>query len=209
MIPFAIRSMVRELERSLRNCSTILEVGCGGNSPLQHLAKRRAVDGLDIHEPELKRAKEKGLLANYHLGDALEIDDLFERSSFDAVVALDVIEHLEREDGLRLIEKMKFVAAKRIVINTPNGFIPQHDTHNPWNCHRSGWTTTDFSQMGFSVVGMYGWKGFRGEWGKLKHRPKLFFGALSELSHILWTRKHPESAFSLFCSCSFGGGKSH
>ena len=199
-VPLALRSLVHELRNHLGSCRRILEIGCGPDSPLQYLAGDRHIEGLDVHEPWLQRAKEKGLLKNYHLANAMEIDRIFKPGQFDAIVALDLIEHLEKQDGHKLIEMMATIASRRVVIFTPNGFVPQHDETNPWNNHRSGWTVDEFEALGFSVTGMYGWKALRGEWAKLKYRPRLFWGALSELSHRLLTRRHPRLAFSLLCT---------
>lgn len=198
--PFAIRSLVHELQRAIGRCTRILEIGCGPDSALQYIAGERRIEGLDIHEPWLQKAKERGILANYHLANAMDIDQLFQPGEFDAVVALDLIEHLEKPDGYQLIEKMSAVASDRIIIFTPNGFLEQVDESNPWNNHRSGWTVDDFEKLGFNVVGVNGWKPLRGSWARLRYHPRVFWGAVSELSHRLLTRNHPELAFSLLCT---------
>lgn len=199
-VPLSLRSLVRELETQLGPCRRILEIGCGPDSALQYLAGTREIEGLDVHEPWLLKAKERGILTNYHLANALEIDTLFQPGQFDAIVALDLIEHLEKPDGYRLIEKMSAIASDRIIIFTPNGFLEQQDDSNPWNNHRSGWSVSDFVEQGFSVVGVNGWKKLRGSWARLRFRPRLFWGAVSELSQILLTRNHPRLAFSLLCT---------
>ncbi len=199
-VPFSLRGLVRELETQLGPCRRILEIGCGPDSALQFLASDREIEGLDVHEPWLLKAKERGILTNYHLANALEIDTLFQSGQFDAIVALDLIEHLEKPDGHELIKKMSAVASDRIIIFTPNGFLPQQDESNLWNNHLSGWTVNDFVEQGFSVVGVNGWKQLRGSWAKLRFRPRLFWGAVSELSQMLLTRNHPKLAFSLLCT---------
>jgi hypothetical protein len=199
-IPFALRRLVSELETQLGPCQRILEIGCGPDSALQYVTGEREIEGLDVHEPWLLKAKERGILSNYHLANALEIDTLFQPGQFDAIVALDLIEHLEKPDGYELIKKMSTVASDRIIIFTPNGFLPQQDESNPWNNHLSGWSVNDFAEQGFSVVGVNGWKQLRGSWAKLRFRPRLFWGAISELSQMLLTHNHPKLAFSLLCT---------
>jgi len=71
----------------------------------------------------------------------------------DALFLLDVIEHMEREEGeevLRLAQK----AAGQVIVFTPLGFYPQTYTEGEpdawglnggiWQTHRSGWTPEDF-----------------------------------------------------------------
>lgn len=75
------------------------------------------------------------------------IDDL---GQFDLVILGDVIEHFEKEDGYRLIEKL-FEHSKNIIVSTPFGFIPQGAwAGNEKEIHRSGWTQEDFER--YSIV---------------------------------------------------------
>ncbi len=77
----------------------------------------------------------------------------------DCVVALHCIEHLSREDGLKLIDMMEKFSKKLTLIETPNGFVHQPPTEdNPWQEHLSGWTASDFRQRGYKVRGISGMK---------------------------------------------------
>ncbi len=74
---------------------------------------------------------------------------------FEAVYLLDVIEHMEKAEGLEAIELAKQVATRQIVIFTPNGFEPQSGDvwgygGDHWQEHRSGWEKQDFP--GFVVT---------------------------------------------------------
>jgi hypothetical protein len=80
---------------------------------------------------------------------------LFPDKSVDTIFALDVIEHFEKEDGLRFLKEAERVARKQIVIFTPWGLYEQdYDEDNLtdrwgmqggfWQAHRSGWTPEDF-----------------------------------------------------------------
>ncbi len=73
--------------------------------------------------------------------------------STDTVFMLDVIEHLEKEDGQQLLDQALRVARKQVVIFTPLGFMPQHYTesvswegvsHSELQNHRSGWEPHEF-----------------------------------------------------------------
>ncbi|MBN8742713.1 MAG: hypothetical protein J0I24_00240 [Thiomonas arsenitoxydans] len=74
--------------------------------------------------------------------------------STDTVFMLDVIEHLEKEDGHKLLAQALRVARKQVVIFTPLGFMPQHYTesvswegvtHSELQNHRSGWEPNEFA----------------------------------------------------------------
>jgi hypothetical protein len=87
--------------------------------------------------------------------NALEFLNTLSDKSVDTVFLLDVIEHLEKEDGVSLIEEIERVASQQIVIFTPLGFMPQHvDSRklDRWGLsggdfqeHKSGWLPNDFS----------------------------------------------------------------
>jgi hypothetical protein len=68
---------------------------------------------------------------------------------FDAIYLLDVIEHMERIEGLRVLELAFETKPKQVVVSTPNGFLAQHGDAwglggEYWQEHRSGWTPADF-----------------------------------------------------------------
>lgn len=71
----------------------------------------------------------------------------------DTIVALDVIEHLERVEGIAFLSAAVAKARQQVVIFTPMGFMPQDDGDGPdawgmngaqWQRHRSGWMPEDF-----------------------------------------------------------------
>ncbi|MFH2101992.1 MAG: methyltransferase domain-containing protein [Chloroflexota bacterium] len=74
--------------------------------------------------------------------------------SVDSVFAIDVIEHFEKEDGLKFIKEAERVARKQIAVFTPLGWYPQSYQAEKtdrwgmqgghWQSHRSGWEPADF-----------------------------------------------------------------
>ena len=130
------------MERAVGDARTILDVGCGSNSPLRRFRRRydRTV-GVDLFVPALEASAAAGIHDEYRQLDVLRLDEEFEAGSFDAVVALDLVEHLSEEDATRLFGLMEQTASKRVIVHTPNGFIPQDEYDgNPLQVHRSGWT---------------------------------------------------------------------
>lgn len=79
----------------------------------------------------------------------------FRNNSFDVVIAIELIEHLTKEDGYILLEEMEQIAKRQIVVSTPNGFlkiVPKDRGYgSPFDAHLSGWTKKEFEDIGFKV----------------------------------------------------------
>ena len=75
------------------------------------------------------------------IGTAPQVLGTLGSNSFDVVIAFDLIEHLSKEDGYRLVYEMERIARRICVIFTPNGHVwqpPRPD--NSFDAHLSGWT---------------------------------------------------------------------
>lgn len=188
----------QSLEKNLKNAESVLDVGCGGSSPLGKVKKTFRSVGLDIFEPSIKKSKKAKIHDDYKLGDIKKVNTFFKPKSFDAVVALDIIEHLTRKEGLDLLEKIEKIAKKEIIILTPNGFTNQDPyDNNPFQIHKSGWTAGDFRKRGYRVFGMRGLRFIRGECATIKYKPWFFWGTISVLSEV-FTYFFPYFAYQLF-----------
>lgn len=188
----------RKLAVELKTCDLVLDVGCGSWSPLSKVKKHFYAEGIDIHKPSLEKANHSGVHDKYRLGDVNKIDEYYQAKSFDAVIALDLIEHLSKSDGLKLIKKMEKIARKKVILLTPNGFIRQDPLkNNPYQVHQSGWRVSEFSKLGYRVYGMRGLKLIRGEWATIKFKPWLLWGVVSVLSQMV-VYYLPGVAYQLF-----------
>ncbi|MCK4533154.1 class I SAM-dependent methyltransferase, partial [bacterium] len=98
--------------RLLNDCDSVLDLGCGPISPL-HFCNIIFSVGVDIFEPYLIQSKKKEIHNEYILSNVLDIE--FRPKSFDAVVSLEILEHISKKDGYKLIEKMKKYARKKII----------------------------------------------------------------------------------------------
>jgi SAM-dependent methyltransferase len=181
-------------------CASLLDVGCGSNSPVRRLTAaipRRT--GVDAFAPALEASLAAGIHTDVRQMDILTIGEQFAPRSYDCVLASDVIEHLEKPDGLRLIAAMERIAARKVVIFTPNGFLPQAPyENNPWQAHRSGWDPDEMRALGYEPRGVNGWKGFFGERGRLTWRPRTVWKFVAIASRG-WTATRPHLAFQLLC----------
>lgn len=185
------------IEKEVKGLKTLLDVGCGANSPVQTFNKNLYCVGVDAFEPSIERSKLKKIHNEYIKLDVLKVGEAFQAKSFDIVVALDLIEHLEKDDGLALLDMIEKIASKKVVIYTPNGFLPQGDReNNPWQVHLSGWTAQEFINRGYEVIGVNGIKSLRGAFAKVKYKPAFFWNFISDLSE-LFVKHKPEKAFQL------------
>lgn len=188
-----------ELKRALSNCKSILDIGCGSNSPLQYISNLIYKVGIDTSEDSISKSKKKKIHNKYYELDARNIREVFKIKSFDCVIAIDFIEHLEKKEGLNLIKSMEEIARKKVVIFTPNGYVPQGISgNNVFQIHKSGWTANEMKKLGYNVIGLNGWKNLRGEKAKFKYKVNSIFTFLSVLS-LLFIKNHPELAYHLFC----------
>ena len=182
------------LEREISNRDTVLDLGCGRDSSLQHCEVSFSV-GVELFEPYLQESKKKGIHNKYIKADIRKIK--FKTKSFDAVIALDVLEHLTKEEGLALIRKMEKWSKKKIIIFTPNGLVWQDGyDNNPLQEHKSGWSVEELEKLGFKVYGINGWRKLRGYKSSLKYKPTLIWLIISELTQKI-TYKNPKFAFQL------------
>jgi hypothetical protein len=139
--------------------------------------------GVDIFVPSIEKSRIVGIHDEYVVADVLTIGRLFPADSFDVCVAFDLIEHLEQQDAFKLLVSMELIARKRVVVLTPNGFLPQDDYDgNSFQRHRSGWSTSMLRDLGFRVYGLHGLRGLRGDKAQIDKRPARMWGLVSDVS---------------------------
>lgn len=143
-------------ERAIKKTEVVLDIGCGIR-PMNYFRAKLHL----MVEP----CKEYSDILTYrHSGNksviiictgALEALSQLAENSVDSIFLLDVIEHLEKEDGRKVIIESERVAREQIVIFTPLGFMQQHMESNQadgWGLsggsfqeHLSGWEPQDFN----------------------------------------------------------------
>ena len=110
--------------------------------------------GVDIFAPDLDECKAKGIYNEYLLCDMQNLP--FKNKSFDTVLCIEVIEHLEKEEGEKLIQTMEKIARRQVIISTPVGIWRQKGIDkqpNPYQKHRAVWFPAEFRNLGFKVRG--------------------------------------------------------
>lgn len=187
-----------ELEKIIpEKCETLLDIGCGENSAAGRIRRKKIKKiGLDIFPEAIEKSKSRGIHDEYICGDVMEIDKLFEPKYIDCVIALDILEHLEKEKAIVLLKDMENIAKIAVIVQTPNGFFPQGEYNgNVYQQHKCGFSSEELRKMGFKVLGMDGPKFLRKKNFESKE-PNAFFSILANLSDPVF-RYFPEKSFNL------------
>ncbi|MDD5638907.1 MAG: methyltransferase domain-containing protein [Candidatus Pacebacteria bacterium] len=198
---FPLRDIIyfKKLERQLKGMESVLDLGCGKNSPLRNIKKDFYSIGIDLSKEDIKKSKKLKIHNEYRLMNVLDIDKFFPEKSFDVIIALDLIEHLSKKEGRLLIQKMEKLARKKVIIFTPNGFVKQEaTTNNPFQKHKSGWDCSEMKQLGYTCIGMNGIKFIPRERGNIILKPKIFWKIIADVSQKI-TYYIPSLSFQLFC----------
>lgn len=188
------------LINELKDCSSILDLGCGPHSPLGRIKQKLKPNlysvGVDGFDPYLEGNKKNNIHSTYIKSNIFDIS--FPEKSFDCAILLDVIEHFEKDDFLKFISKLEKIT-KKIIIFTPNGFVKQDKYDgNDYQIHKSGWTAEDMTKLGFKCLGVCGLKSLRGELAITKIRPIFLGNIISNITEpVVYNR--PKLAFSLMC----------
>jgi SAM-dependent methyltransferase len=187
------------LRKALEGCDSVLDVGCGKSTALRNLGIKKTA-GIEGYAPDLEEARRLKTHDEFVQGDVRRLEDHFSPGQFDAVIAMDVIEHLPKDDGLRMMQGMEKIARRKVVLFTPSGFLPQRQLEAAdLQAHLSGWEAAEMQGYGYHVMGMLGPKKLRGEFHVLKGRPKPFWALISLIGHMFWTRWSPANAAAIFC----------
>ena len=135
--------------------SSILDVACGLSLKSQYLQADIRV-GVDIYRPYLEKIDATvPYITVVH--DVRKLDEVFIDKSFDLVLMLDIIEHLEKDESLALIKTAERLAKVAVIVETPEGYVPQNidiwgHGGDEWQTHRCGWEKAELEGMGFKVL---------------------------------------------------------
>lgn len=174
---------------------TALDIGCGTSSHLSRFRPKVETTGIDAHHDAIDLAKERGVHNHYIKADILQ--DYID-TKFDLVTLYGLIEHLPKTAGFRLLDRIEKLSSKFILLETPNGFVPQGpEFGNEFQRHHSGWFIHEFEGRGYTVYGTTGTRHLRGYMAGPKYN---FPGCLlcdELLTLLLRINRNPKHAFNL------------
>lgn len=135
---------------------TILDVG-SGLGLWGYLLKATRPDavrvvGIDLAWPYLSFVWERRVYDLLVHGDVTRLP--FRAKAFDYIVASEILEHLSKDQGWKLIHELSRCARRKVILTTPNGFKPQEVRGVPTETHRSGWSVRELRSAGFVVRGI-------------------------------------------------------
>jgi len=106
---------------------------------------------------------------------------IFGDNSFDLCICCDVIEHLPKFEGYKLLYDIERISSMKAYLFTPNGFVKQApEPNNPYNSHISSWSISEIRNFGWNhATGLGGFKFFYSEYGLPK------FGSSFKILHFL------------------------
>lgn len=129
------------IQKQIGKSDTVLDVGCGimqATTDILNSKKRFGRDilqckhllGCDVYPDYLNKA------SAYFPTVRLAVNELdrFVDNSYDVVICLDVLEHIELDDALWAMRQMERIARKKVIIYTPSTFHKNEDNaKDAWN----------------------------------------------------------------------------
>ncbi|MHC4475127.1 MAG: methyltransferase domain-containing protein [Planctomycetota bacterium] len=147
-LQFLVRNVVDRAE-------SVLEVGCGLGAYLERYTNAgQRVVGVEPYLPYLEESSKRVPWAEFQHMDALTY---FAQSQekFDCVLLIDVVEHLEKDQAVRMVQEAIKHCKKIVFCQTPFGrHVQDHDPWGMdghyWQTHKSTWDSSNLRELGFS-----------------------------------------------------------
>ena len=156
------------VQKEIGRNDCILDLGCGimaailDTCPtyLKNKLKCKFIVGVDVFRSYLEEIKDKRGIAAINL--SIRDLSMFLDKSFDIVLLLDVVEHLEQDEAEKLILGAERIARKKVIIYTPSYFYDnvQHEKEhfpycglgdNPYQGHKSFISPDWLTERGYIV----------------------------------------------------------
>lgn len=173
------------LKRDLSGCDTVLDLGCGHDSPIRRCEVPSSV-GVDISDANLDESVKKCIHDQY-IRSKIELV-AFKPKSFDAVISINSTENLSKEEQRQLVERMERWARKKVIIVSTNGGSQEREAEGEGR----GWNAKDLEKMGFKIYGICGWRRL-GRYDKTDQTRRI----ISDLTQII-TYRHPDYALKIY-----------
>ncbi|MBN4056905.1 class I SAM-dependent methyltransferase [bacterium AH-315-J21] len=147
--------IIQVLQEQMKNCKSVLELGAGHFEMIDALTAPVRV-GVEIHPPYIERRSCSSSVVAIRY-DATKVAELFTENSFDGVILIDFIEHLEKDTALQLLDDVARIARKTIFVHCPAGNHPQEGDAfglggEEFQLHRSSWEPEELESKGFATV---------------------------------------------------------
>ncbi|MBK1716128.1 hypothetical protein [Thiocystis violacea] len=117
-------------------------------NPHARPGRQTRIDGIEAN-PRLAPYVPEWAYDTMHPGEALTILPELPDGAYELVLAIDLVEYLERDDAIELVQQLKRVG-HRTILSTPKRVEPREVAENPYASHRSQWSEQDLAALGFN-----------------------------------------------------------
>lgn len=184
-------SWISYLKRDLSDCDAVLDLGCGYNSPIQHCEVPFSV-GVEFSDPYLDESIKK-CIHNQYIKSQIERVE-FKPKSFDAVISVNSLDNLIKDEKHRLFDQMEVWAKKKVVIVI--AYRGSQENEPKEDMER--WNIEELKKRGFKIYGIYGWKRL-GKYDRKDQTRRI----IADLTQIV-TYRHPKYALQLYAVKEIG-----
>ena len=139
------------------NVKSLIDIGCGRGiigAIVRIYRELNRLVGIDIFKPYLDFCHKINVYDELYELDLRKIPLPFDEKEFDVAACIEVIEHVPKENGLKLLKELERIA-KIVIVSAPNVFFYQKAyDNNPFQKHVSEWRVKDFTKQGYKVLGV-------------------------------------------------------
>ena len=142
------------VQREIAESDIVLDLGCGIMQAIKGL-KCKNILACDIWAPYLEQLKTEFQTVQIDMSELNRFID----NSYDVVICLDVVEHLEKALALNVLDELKRVCRKKAIVYTPRIFKYNLDAidnawglgHNPHQQHKCLVKIYELRDRGYTV----------------------------------------------------------
>ncbi|MGQ9507619.1 MAG: class I SAM-dependent methyltransferase [Candidatus Bathycorpusculaceae bacterium] len=132
---------------------TILDVGCGFGEWGFLIRTRKSgwafLIGIDVFHPYLEKVCRLKIYDELVQVKAPILP--FKTESVDISLACEILEHMPKKEGLKLIEELERITKQEIIISTPLNWPQDKIWDNPYEKHVAEWSVKDLTKRGYEV----------------------------------------------------------
>jgi len=139
------------------NVKSLIDIGCGRGiigAIVRIYREPNRLVGIDIFKPYLDFCHKMNVYDELYERDLRKTHLPFDEKEFDVATCIEVIEHVPKENGLKLLKELERIA-KIVIVSAPNVFFYQKAyDDNLFQKHVSEWRVKDFTKHGYKVLGV-------------------------------------------------------
>lgn len=108
------------------------------------------IEGIEIYEPYIsENTHQREIYDRIHIGDATSVINLL--GTFDVIYAGDVLEHIEKDESVKLVRQLIAKTQKALICSIPLGteWLGKRGYENGYEDHISSWQLQELTGLGF------------------------------------------------------------